>query len=133
MTNLKDLVKKSLKLKLLYVEDNEDARESTHELLSDFFTDITLGINGEDGLDKFKNGDFDLVITDINMPRMNGLEMARAIKELDDSVQIIVVSAHNEKSYIDEGNDTVDGYLFKPLDMGQFLAELSKIISKIVD
>lgn len=128
MTNLKEIVKKSLKLKLLYVEDNVDARESTHELLSDFFMDITLGVNGEDGLEKFKNSNFDLVITDINMPRMNGLEMAKAIKELDSSVKIIVVSAHNENSYIKKGENFIDGYLFKPLNMSQFLQEIQKVV-----
>lgn len=131
--DLKELVKKSSKLRLLYVEDNEDARNSTKGLLDDFFSDITVGINGEDGLEKFKTcGKFDIVITDINMPKMNGLEMAKHIKEIDKNVEIIVVSAHNEQSFIDEGQDVVDGYLFKPLDMMQFLDELSKIILKTV-
>ena len=132
--DLKELVKKSSQLRLLYVEDNEDARNSTKGLLSDFFSDITVCVNGEDGLEKFKNdGKFDIVITDINMPKMDGLEMSKKIKEIDNNVEIIVVSAHNEKSFIDEGSDVVDGYLFKPLDMMQFLEELTRITSKLLD
>jgi len=94
-------------LKVLYVEDNEEARESTVALLSNIFNNIETGVDGKDGLEKFKKQKFDLVITDILMPRMNGLEMIEEIKKIDKNIPIIIISAYN-------GND----YLLKSIKLG---------------
>ena len=72
---IKELADFSKTIKVLYVEDNVDARESTLNMLENLFNDITIAIDGQDGLDKFSEGKFDLIISDINMPNMNGIEM----------------------------------------------------------
>ncbi|MEA3372443.1 MAG: response regulator [Campylobacterota bacterium] len=77
MTNIENVIKHSQPLRLLYVEDNEEARVSMQGLLGEFFNEITVGVDGEDGFEKFKNHPIDLIITDINMPRLNGLEMTK--------------------------------------------------------
>ena len=87
-------------LKVLYVEDNEQARESTVSLLSNIFSNIEVGVDGKDGLEKFKEQKFDLVITDINMPIMNGLEMIEEIKKIDKDIPVIIISAHSENNYL---------------------------------
>jgi len=117
---------------LLYVEDNEEARDSTLELLHEFFTNIITGVDGVDGIEKFQQNDIDLIITDINMPRLNGLEMAEKIKEIDNDVPILVLSAHNESSFfIDSIKLGIDGYILKPLNIEQLVNELYKITSKL--
>ncbi|MEA2019869.1 MAG: response regulator, partial [Campylobacterota bacterium] len=70
MDNIEEIIKYSQKLKLLYVEDNLEARESTVVILEEFFGDITVAINGEDGYEKFEQHQdtINLIITDINMP-----------------------------------------------------------------
>ncbi len=130
MIDFDKVIKYSKDLKLLYVEDNPEAREMTLMLLEDFFQDITIAVNGEDGLQKFKENDIDLILTDINMPKLNGLEMSQKIRELDRDIPIIILSAHNEEDFfIDSIRIGVSGYILKPIDIDQ-LASVIYNISK---
>ncbi len=132
MLNLNNIIKYTHGLKLLYVEDNELARESTISILEELFTDIFIGCDGEEGLELFKNNDIDLIITDINMPKMNGLEMAQEIRKSDKDVAILVLSAYNESSFFLESIKMgIDGYLLKPIDMTQFMDMLQKVTQKL--
>jgi len=133
MINFEEIIKYSQKLKLLYVEDNQEARESTIMILEEFFDDITIAINGEDGYEKFKeDGAFDLIITDINMPVLNGLDMIAKIREIDKNISILVLSAYNESGFfMDSIKLGVEGYLLKPIDMNQFIGVLQKVIEKL--
>lgn len=122
----------SKELKILYVEDNPDARTFTLEMLKRFFKDITTAEDGEDGLKKFKNDEFDIILTDINMPLMNGLDMAKEIKSINHSIPILILSAHNEENYFLSSIEIgIDGYLLKPLEMNQFVRTLYKSVEKI--
>lgn len=120
-------------LKLLYVEDNEMARKSTLQVLEIFFDDIVIAEDGEDGLEKFKNNTFDIIITDINMPNMNGIEMVTEIRKSNKNITIIVLSAHNETSYLLEAIEQgLDGYLLKPIHTEQFINLLEKSVKNLV-
>ena len=131
MENLNELIKYSKQLKLLYVEDNDNAREATLMIFEEFFSTIVTAINGADALEKFDES-FDLIITDINMPKMNGLDMIKVIRENNKEIPILVLSAHNESGFfLDSIKLGVDGYLLKPIDIEQFLSSLNKIISKV--
>ncbi len=132
MYNLDEIIEYSKTLNLLYVEDNTEARETTCIILEEFFKNIILGVNGEDGLEKFKTNSIDLVITDINMPRLNGLDMIRKIRETNTDVPILILSAYNESDFfIDSIKLGVEGYLLKPIDMKQFLGVMSKVVEKL--
>ena len=132
MCNIKELTKSSIELKILYVEDDESARIKTLQLLKNFFRDITIAINGKDGIEKFSNDNFDLVITDINMPYMNGIEMLKKIRELDKDIPCLILSAHDDSEYfVDAIKLSLDGYILKPIEITQFTDILYKIIDKI--
>jgi len=131
MIDINEIIHYSQNLKLLYVEDNEDAREMTAMILEDFFDDITVAVDGEDGLEKFHQEKFDLIITDINMPRLNGLELCQKVRESDQEIPIIILSAHNEDSFFMESiKYGVDGYLLKPIDIDQLTTLIFKVIQK---
>lgn len=116
------------KLKILYVEDDEQTRFYTLEMFNNFFSDITVAVNGQDGLDKFKKSTFDAIFTDINMPIMNGLEMINNIRMLNSTVPIVIFSAHDEVEYfIKSIYYGIDGYILKPFNM----KELQNIINKL--
>ncbi|PHR58549.1 MAG: response regulator [Arcobacter sp.] len=127
--SLSDLLLRSKKLHLLYVEDNDSARKFTLEMLTRFFDHITVAVDGEEGLEKFKNERFDLVLTDINMPRMSGTEMISKIREFDKDINIIVLSAHNEPNYYEEVSVyNVRYYLAKPLSVSQLIETLHQLL-----
>jgi len=115
-------------MRVLFVEDNKDAREAIYDLLSNFFDMIVTASNGKEGIKTFNSQDFDLIITDINMPVMNGIEMIKEIRKDNPLIAIIALTAHQEFDYMFETiNLSVDGYLLKPLDYKLFQVLLSRI------
>ncbi|MEN4054026.1 EAL domain-containing protein [Sulfurimonas sp. NWX79] len=119
-------------LHLLYVEDDVKARTTTLEMLKNLFGHITVATNGEEGLEKFQKEKFHIVITDINMPEMNGIEMIGKIRQKDSKIPIFILSAHNDTSYILDAIELgVDGFILKPLKYKQFLDALKKALEKI--
>ncbi len=131
--NFKSLYKYTKDLHLLYVEDDAHLRAETVEILEDFFTSVTVSKDGAEGLKEYKsfyrdNGRyFDIVITDINMPIMNGIEMSEAIMQLNEKQSIFVISAYNEPHYLTKLiNMGVDKFLIKPLQTKQLIQALYK-------
>ena len=119
-------------LNLLYVEDDANARVAMFEFLQRFFQNITVAIDGKDGLEKFKNDSFDLIITDVKMPHMSGIEMLKDIRTFDRLTPVLVFSAHNEAEFfLQTLRLGVDDYLLKPLEYEQFLSSLEKVVERI--
>jgi signal transduction histidine kinase len=126
-----ELFKFAKTLKILYVEDNEETREFTLDVFDYIFNDIVLAIDGEDGFTKYDNS-IDLIITDINMPKLNGIEMIKKIKEKNSSVSIMIVSAHNDTSFFTQSIEIgIDGYLLKPINNNTLNRSLLKVLEKI--
>ncbi|PHR58547.1 MAG: response regulator receiver protein [Arcobacter sp.] len=112
---LKELKKFAVDYTLLYIEDNAGLRINVEKLLSKFFSNVFTAENGREGLDMFKKHQPDIIITDINMPEMNGLDMAEKIKSIIPSSKIIIMSAHEEKEYLHQAIDAgIFRYLNKP-------------------
>ena len=131
MDNILKLIGLTQNLKLLYVEDNIDARESTSILLEDFFDSIELATDGGEGLEKFKKSHFDIVITDINMPNMTGMQMVKKIREIDQFVPILLLSAYPLKQFEEEMKKlNINGFLLKPLMLDEFINQVFKAINK---
>jgi len=83
------------RLRILYVEDEMDTREQTTILLQHHFDVIFSAANGRDGLELYKKEPCDLVITDIKMPLMDGVEMVQAIRQINPAQPVMVVSAYD--------------------------------------
>ncbi len=129
---LKQIQSTGKTLRVLYVEDNAEAREQTLKLLENFFTDITTAADGQEGWEAFQKGSFDLILTDINMPRMNGLDMLEKIRQADSDITCIIITAHDDMHYFTRSIMLgIDGYLLKPIDMSPFLQLLKKSVEKI--
>jgi len=134
MNELNDIIKYTKKLNLLYVEDNKDARENSLFIFEEFFKNIYTAVDGLDGYNKFleKKDSIDIIITDINMPNLNGLEMLEKIRKIDKEIPVLVLSAYNESDFfMNSIKLDVEGYLLKPIDLEQFLSTLSKVAEKI--
>lgn len=119
---------------ILVVEDEVKARESMINILSERFSKVIGAQNGDEGLKKFKKFKPDLVITDIAMPIMDGLDMAREIKEISDDVPIIVLSAYSEKERLLRSIDIgIDKYLIKPVDIEELFKVLDYLIGEKIE
>jgi two-component system, cell cycle response regulator CpdR len=81
-------------LRVLYVEDNALVRELTCELLSDGVREVVAVATGEEALAAFSAQRFDLMLTDVSLPVMSGLELARRVKVIDSTVPIILVTGY---------------------------------------
>ena len=130
--DLKELASLCKNLKLLYVEDDALARESTYKLLENFFQEIIVAVDGEDGFEKFQKHDIDIVLSDINMPNVNGLEMLEMIRDKNLDVPVLLLSAHNDAQYFLEAISLdIDGYILKPLVYEQLFRTVFKVAQKI--
>jgi len=111
-------------IKILYVEDEASLRDITLNILQGFTKYQYVATNGLEGLTLFKDHqeDIDLIITDVNMPQMNGLDMIREIKKINPNIPIIVATAFSNTEYLLEAIDIgVDKYVLKPVDMKKLL------------
>ncbi|EAI8222020.1 response regulator transcription factor [Campylobacter jejuni] len=119
---------------ILVVEDEVKARESMINILSERFSKVIGAQNGDEGLKKFKKFKPDLVITDIAMPIMDGLDMAREIKEISNDVPIVVLSAYSEKERLLRSIDIgIDKYLIKPVDIEELFKVLDYLIGEKIE
>lgn len=115
------------KRKVLIVDDDPISLAVIQTILSTASYDIQTAINGRDGLDKFKKNPTSLVVTDIEMPIMDGKEMIQHLKELDEDVLVLVISAHEQPEMIIETMRMgIYDYLIKPIDMNDVIAKLKR-------
>lgn len=132
--DLKILVATCKNLKALYVEDNDTVRFETTKILSIYFSCVEEAIDGKSGLEKFKNNNFDIVFTDINMPKIDGLSMIKKIRKIDPKIPIVIFSAYDNTEYFLEAIDYgVDGYILKPFRLNDIQKVMTKIVSKLAD
>ncbi len=124
---MNSMLREKLPLRLLYVEDEPAIRLPMLEMMSRWVDDIIVATDGLEGLEAFRQTGADIVITDLKMPRMNGLEMIAQLKKINPEVKAIIVSAHNDTEYfLDAINTGVDGFLLKPV----MRAKLSETIER---
>ncbi|MDD3465712.1 MAG: response regulator, partial [Campylobacterales bacterium] len=119
--------RKKLPISLLYVEDETAIREQFERLLKRVVKDVKSAANGEEGLELFKSYKPDVVMTDIKMPKVNGLEMSRGIREINKTVPIIITTAHSEFEFLVEAIGIgVSDFLPKPVDTENLISTLQK-------
>ncbi len=107
---------------ILYVEDNESVRTVTQDILAYYFDSITVAVDGMDGLSKYQHLYdstslyFDIVISDITMPKMNGVDMIAKIKEINPEQLTVLLTAYGTQEYLLQAIDlNVDKFIVKPI------------------
>ncbi|QKJ21997.1 response regulator [Poseidonibacter lekithochrous] len=120
---MQEKIEKLRSLKLLFVEDEQDLLDIISGALVKLKANFLTANNGVEALERLEeNSDIDAVITDINMPYMNGLEMIKNMKERGLDIPIIVMSAHTETEYLEKAKEFgVDEYILKPFDFIKFI------------
>lgn len=128
------------KISLLYVEDDEDIRDELVDFLELYFESLYVAKNGEEGLALFHQNKPDIVVSDIQMPLMDGLTMCEEIRKVNTDVPLIITTAFNEPSFLIKSIDLgVDRYVTKPINItklekslmrcGEFVLQKRKIDS----
>lgn len=123
----KELLKR---LRLLYVEDDDVIRTELADLLSNFFGKIIVEKDGRAGLETYlKNKDeIDVILTDINMPKLNGLEMVKTIREIDKKVPVFLATAHSDNEFLAEAIKLrIHEYIVKPIDIRNLLSLMNDL------
>jgi two-component system OmpR family response regulator len=104
-------------LRVLLVEDDDDNRELMAEVLTSSGCEVLSASSGQDGLKTLSESSVDVVVTDVGMPGMGGLEMARAAKAIAPTVPVVVVTGWAEREDIASARGKhVDAILVKPVD-----------------
>ncbi|ABB31020.1 response regulator receiver protein [Geobacter metallireducens RCH3] len=122
-------------INILFVEDDRYARELIPLMISNKFPGVAiiLADNGESGLELCRANEFDIVITDINMPDMDGIRMAGEIRGLKPDAKIIVMSGYSEKCYFDQLQDIgITDYILKPVDTKLLFLAIGKFIDQVM-
>jgi PleD family two-component response regulator len=129
LVELKDLSKD---FSVLYAEDEESIRTSLEQYLKKLFTHVDAAEDGLKGLSLYKERKYDLVITDIRMPNLDGIGMLSKIKEINPEQEMIVVSAYTDPAYFTEAIRLgVTGYIIKPVNYMQMNETLYRSLSKL--
>ena len=122
------------KIKVLYVEDDEVARENGIEYLENYFKNIYEAGDALSALKLYEKHQPHLIITDIQMPKLNGLEFIQRIRQNDKKVQVIVISAFSHKDYLFKAIELqLVKYLIKPVKENEFEEALNLCIESITN
>lgn len=116
---------------ILYVEDDEMVRSQTEKILDKLFKKVYVGVDGQNGLDIYKENidEIDIVITDINMPNMNGLDMIKEINILNNSIATIVTTAHSDSVNLLQAIDiNIDKYITKPIQIKELTVSIVELV-----
>lgn len=117
-------------LKILYVEDDPMTVEEISFFLKKYVKELIVANNGEEGLELFKKYKPDMIISDIQMPVMNGLEMCEKIFKINPSIPVALTTAYSDSSYLMKAIELgIDKYIIKPINMLEILAVIQKSLN----
>jgi len=126
-------------LNILYCEDDKAFQKETARVFQELFFTVDLARDGREAVQKYQeyystqNKTYDIVITDINMPHKNGIDVAKEIYSINKKQALIVISAHDESKYLLElVNIGIEQFLIKPLDFDIFLSVIHDVAYKVV-
>ncbi|WP_417328211.1 response regulator [Halarcobacter sp.] len=123
----KNLLKR---LTILYVEDDESVRNELVSLLSNFFQNVFSAKDGKEGLELYeqRKDDIDVIIADINMPNLSGIEMVKKIRETDKDISILFATAYSDNEFLSEAIKLkVFEYITKPIDIRKLMTVLNEL------
>lgn len=132
MLDLKELKQNAEGFSILHVEDNNALRENASKLLKKIFATVYTAADGIEGLKVFKKHKPQIVITDIKMPKMSGVELTKAIRKISTDAKIVIMSAFDDKEYLYQAIElSVFRFLKKPVNLTELTNILNDAVSEI--
>ncbi len=119
-------------LKLLYVEDDRDIQEIYLDILKESVDEVYSAYDGEEGYELYLSLRPDILLLDINMPKIDGLSLAKKIREIDRDVKIIITTAYGEQDKLLEAIELyLIKYILKPIEPNILIEAIGKAIYEI--
>jgi DNA-binding response OmpR family regulator len=138
MINIKEIIKYTRDLNVLIVEDHNELRSSLSEALGSIFKSVSTAENGVVGLRLYKenysdiSSRFDIVLSDIKMPLLDGVELTKKIYDIDPKQIVIIISAHDESEYLlPLVNIGIEYFVKKPINYDDFFSVLLTTSKKL--
>jgi DNA-binding response OmpR family regulator len=129
--NYKELAKHTKDLTILYAEDDKMTLNIITEILKGLFKEVTTAVNGEEAITEYNKKKYDIVLLDIEMPILDGIEAAKRIKLQNSNQSILFLTAYDEVKYIRTAVDIgADDYILKPLDEHDFFVKIYNVIQE---
>ena len=114
---------------VLSVDDDEEMIGLLHEVVSQLGHVSVTAVDGVDALEKLGESEFDIIITDISMPRMNGIELTKRIKTEFEEIDVVVVTGYQEEyKYTDVIEIGASDFISKPFNINELEAKINRII-----
>ncbi|HHD82259.1 MAG TPA: EAL domain-containing response regulator [Campylobacterales bacterium] len=114
---------------ILYIDDDKVAQNLINKLLQTYFKKVYIANDGVDGMQLYHEKNPDIVLSDISMPNMNGLEVAKEIKKYNPYQKIALLTSYNDIDYLNNAiNLGVNKYILKPLDSKKMFEDLDELV-----
>lgn len=115
---------------ILYAEDEEGIRKNIADSLSYYCKEIFEAQNGHEAYEIYEEKQPDIILSDIHMPIMNGLELVKKIRETNREIPIVMITAHTDKEYLLEAVELhMEKYIVKPIDIDELFETLEKCVN----
>jgi len=112
---------------VLHVDDSETMCQMVKMCLSNNYN-VLVAKDGIAGVEAFKNFKIDLIVTDINMPKLNGIELIKEVRKLNKEIPILVLSTESEQDMVKIGYEAgANGWIKKPFNPQQFVDIVKKV------
>ena len=119
-------------LNLLYVEDDKTSADLFLGIFEDFFKKVYYAIDGKDAMESFEKNDIHVIITDVMMPNMNGLDFIKRVRELNENIPIFVTSSYSEQEQLLQAIKLkLSDYIIKPLNIDKIKEALETCVVKL--
>ena len=120
------------KYTILYIEDDEGVRTINSRFLNRMFNELYEAKDGQEGYELYKKYHPDIILTDIKMPKMDGISLSKKIREKDKTTKIIISTAFSEKNYLLDAIElNLEKYIIKPLTSRNLMPALTKAIDSL--
>lgn len=116
--------------RILIVDDEIEIRDSLSVILEDCGYESITAKSGVEAMEKMKENEFDLVVTDIRMPRMGGLDVIEKLRDLDNDVPVLIITAYVYREMAVRAMQMgANGYLLKPIDFDELIHRIEVLLS----
>ena len=113
----------------LCIDDDAPIRELLKDLLGEAGIEVTTASDGAEGLKAFQSDTFDLVVTDLLVPKLDGIRLAEEIRKIDPKAKILVITAITHSLAKELQAAPIDGYFSKPLPLKAFMARVRELVA----